>query len=756
MPISAFPFSIAPSGTHDPNPKRVLGIGTDNMINAVNSANDVLFARYIMVPTIDSNPRTPLIENTAYFNTTINGVGVVPISLQPAGPGGVGPLQPLESANVVPVSHHPGGTGGVAPAPLQPAGTQGAVPVSIQHAGTGDVVPVPPQSGTTTTETAAPNTVPPLWRSNATGNNGEGDNLKGYTNTWFSQVRFPAIEIECVSPTAELIRMTQLCWRSGSNLIPVQCQGKLISSVNEVKRSRSKKSTKNKQKCDVQGHGKAISSITKVKQKCPRHKQKCDVQQTTSLPFSDAMFQNSGDVNTIAASQTSTGTPCSVTIIVPKPCKELQSDDVLLSSRGVDVKDASNDVDVLKPDSVKDSAVVPGAVPYSETTVEGIQHTEDKTVDGVLSEKEEPISHDDGEIRRKEEPNSDDGDYEIVQNVESSDEEEDMEDRWGIVKDESTLYSSSTISPSAADGEDMVEEEEWMSDDGVNHDVVQQYLGVTKQPQDIFVSSSAPSGHQRNLTICAAMDLKLEGEDMVQAHSKHNVIVAVDHHGKDGDFEMSDSDIGYGGKGTKKIPGRPRLKHLDGKYKLDKSAKQHKHLCSICGAMVNDLNSHIKRVHEDMKKYRCSQCEYGCNSKPALDAHIASKHDPSKLAVCEYCGKRFTRHRYVTHVKLVHCKTKDYSCKVCGKKFASTHYVNCHVKRVHRDSSNYVSCSVCNKKIKDVKNGWNLKMHMAIHSGDRHYNCHLCDYKCIQLNALNWHMKSRHLISKKNKNSDHQ
>ena len=552
-----------------------------------------------------------------------------------------------------------------------------------------------------------------------TGNNETGDRLKGYTDSWFSKVRFPAVEIECLSPTDELVYITQLCWRSGPNLIPLQYHGTLISSTDKAQHSLSAK-------------------------KCSRGKRKFGAQQTASSPFSDVTFQNSSNV-TNSTGQTPPGVSCPVTVIAPKPCYESQSNADLLSSGDVALQDASSGNVVHTGDLFRNP---------TDTSTPGERRTfseEELNNSGIKVQEEGSITCKDGEVVRKEYALSDD-DYEIVENVESDDDEK-MEGRGENVEEGSILHSpSSTISPAAAAAGEMVEEEEWMSDD----DLVQQYLEISNQPQDVFVSSSR-SGRRTKLINYAAMDLKLdEGDNVPQTQRTRNVIVADDHDNKDSDFEVTDSDNGSDdceGDSDSDDIGSDYDTEPDKKRAKKKSAiPRAKRLCPICGAMIAHLSNHIKAVHEKIKRFRCNHCEYKTQTKACLDSHTARKHDPSKLVVCEYCGKRYDTKVYSIHVAHVHCKTKNHACQVCGKKFPSAFYAKRHENKVHRDSNKQV-CSVCGKTI---KGSWNLKMHMAIHSGDRHYKCHLCDYKSIQLNALNWHMKSRHLISKKTQKSDDQ
>jgi len=51
----------------------------------------------------------------------------------------------------------------------------------------------------------------------------------------------------------------------------------------------------------------------------------------------------------------------------------------------------------------------------------------------------------------------------------------------------------------------------------------------------------------------------------------------------------------------------------------------------------------------------------------------------------------------------------------------------------------------CRREFRERKH---LKVHRMQHTDERPLSCALCTYTCRQRNSLNWHMKSRHGLSK--------
>jgi len=51
----------------------------------------------------------------------------------------------------------------------------------------------------------------------------------------------------------------------------------------------------------------------------------------------------------------------------------------------------------------------------------------------------------------------------------------------------------------------------------------------------------------------------------------------------------------------------------------------------------------------------------------------------------------------------------------------------------------------CRREFRELKH---LKVHRMQHTDERPLSCALCSYSCRQRNSLNWHMTSRHGLSK--------
>ncbi|CAH1772340.1 unnamed protein product, partial [Owenia fusiformis] len=168
-----------------------------------------------------------------------------------------------------------------------------------------------------------------------------------------------------------------------------------------------------------------------------------------------------------------------------------------------------------------------------------------------------------------------------------------------------------------------------------------------------------------------------------------------------------------------------------------KLAKMHKCTYKGCDYSCNcrkSIQAHILAIHKNVK-FRCTHpdCTFETNSRTKLRYHTKSQHlavEEFKPWKCDECELRFchvydlNRHHYVRHMP-----EKPYSCdeKDCNYKCKSTWELKSHKSQSHSDIRPY-KCGQCGLRTKVLSD---LRKHMIRHLNVREHQCGICDKKFI-------------------------
>ncbi|XP_049539013.1 zinc finger and SCAN domain-containing protein 21-like [Anopheles darlingi] len=197
----------------------------------------------------------------------------------------------------------------------------------------------------------------------------------------------------------------------------------------------------------------------------------------------------------------------------------------------------------------------------------------------------------------------------------------------------------------------------------------------------------------------------------------------------------------------------------------NKTAKE-RTVCSVCGAMVNNLTAHMA-THSKLRPHQCDQCPKSFTTRHKLQTHISSVHLRRRDFKCDICGKGFLERNHLKgHMrihsgerkhqcdlcpktflfagtlrchKLTHSQEKSHECPVCGKLFLMRTTLNKHV-RVHSDERPY-RCDVCDKQF---RTSTHLAVHRRTHTGEKPLVCRICGMAFAQHKTRSVHMKSKH------------
>ena len=149
--------------------------------------------------------------------------------------------------------------------------------------------------------------------------------------------------------------------------------------------------------------------------------------------------------------------------------------------------------------------------------------------------------------------------------------------------------------------------------------------------------------------------------------------------------------------------------------------------CSKLFQESGSLNCHM-RDHPGEKPFKCSACTKAFSNCGRLKIHtrVHTRKKPYKCSLCsiafdDYAGLK-------VHIMRVHVKDKLYKCSECDKTFRWFSILECHMQQHKRYtqcvSSHRCKCNLCGK---EFNQSVHLKVHMRDHTGEKPYNCSLCN-----------------------------
>ena len=173
-------------------------------------------------------------------------------------------------------------------------------------------------------------------------------------------------------------------------------------------------------------------------------------------------------------------------------------------------------------------------------------------------------------------------------------------------------------------------------------------------------------------------------------------------------------------------------------------------LCHICGKMFNSHKQIVDHIAVHAQHFSCDYCHFSAPTNPSLRNHILSHHPESGMTQekvkCKMCDAELVNVDGLRiHVRTVHLRKKKCTprqCAECGKVLSSKCGLDKHINEVHTRAPKYhCDWENCDKAFKTLRH---LKQHKRIHTGEKPFQCSLCDYTCSQKASLNWHFKSKH------------
>ena len=171
-------------------------------------------------------------------------------------------------------------------------------------------------------------------------------------------------------------------------------------------------------------------------------------------------------------------------------------------------------------------------------------------------------------------------------------------------------------------------------------------------------------------------------------------------------------------------------------------------VCKICGVEYGQRRKLKPHINVHTGKYKCRKCGKALKSKKYYKAHLLKHPDDSRfMFVCEICGKGFTQaSNRKTHMALVHSHERNFACNICGSRWKRRCDLRIHMRRVHEGITpktikpaagrKRYPCPVCGGMFTE------LHTHMRKHTGEKPYQCNICERRFAAANTLVAHQRT--------------
>ena len=163
-------------------------------------------------------------------------------------------------------------------------------------------------------------------------------------------------------------------------------------------------------------------------------------------------------------------------------------------------------------------------------------------------------------------------------------------------------------------------------------------------------------------------------------------------------------------------------------------------MCKECGFVAStakNLKLHFVKLHKEIDPVYCETCEKSFKSRYEYNLHMQD-HKSDQFR-CDHCGKKLASNQSLkSHISALHQLIAEQSCKFCDKVFTKKFDYQKHCQE-HREAKDSQTCSICNKKSKNV-----LLHTKLFHLQVKAFKCDPCDKKYSTSQAVKYHNDTIH------------
>ena len=183
---------------------------------------------------------------------------------------------------------------------------------------------------------------------------------------------------------------------------------------------------------------------------------------------------------------------------------------------------------------------------------------------------------------------------------------------------------------------------------------------------------------------------------------------------------------------------RGHFKDVVDREQVNKDYACQEQACSFTSKLIKAYSEHMLTVH-DKNPFECNECGIRYRFKANLEEHIQSKHRAIEFP-CNLCAKKFSSksglfvHRREQHTSIV----RGVKCDICDFVSKGERNLKKH-KEIHNNASyKKYKCLYCPKSFRNFNS---KNVHERIHTGEKPYQCNVCQKYFKRSHHLSSHLK---------------